>query len=451
MRTFKYSLLGLSSALIFFACGDDVTKVTEVTNSGLEVVASADSLGKCTEEILGEMKFAQKENAVYVCTDSSWKNISAVENVACFVESLKDSSGYKIVCGGDSVGVVLNGKNGKKGEAGAEGKSCTVELLSDNSAYKVVCDGDSVGTIRDGLAGEGCTITDNGDGSVMQGCGSDTVNLYKAFCGGNVYDPDSSFCFDDSVVTLCGGKSYDLSVSFCYGDSVVALCSGKTYAPSSQECFENKLFETITDVRDGQKYRIVTIGDQTWMAQNLNYAYMPDTSSFCYDNDSANCKKYGRLYTWSAAMDSAARFSDNGKDCGYGKKCSPADTVRGACPVGWHLPEWMEWSNLVNFIAEKTGDYDSIPNALTSTSGWDDDLFGESCNGSDTFGFGVFPAGWRKLNGEDYELVRSYGGFWLFNKIDDSVVSVPIFSCGTLSHYSWFKNTSAISVRCVKD
>ncbi len=58
-------------ALGFNACGDDVTKVTEVTNPGIEVVDSADSLGKCTEERSGEMKFVSKENAVYVCADSS--------------------------------------------------------------------------------------------------------------------------------------------------------------------------------------------------------------------------------------------------------------------------------------------------------------------------------------------------------------------------------------------
>lgn len=50
------------SVLILSACGDDVTKVTQET-SGLEIVASADSLGKCTAELSGEMKFASNENA----------------------------------------------------------------------------------------------------------------------------------------------------------------------------------------------------------------------------------------------------------------------------------------------------------------------------------------------------------------------------------------------------
>ena len=54
------------------------------------------------------------------------------------------------------------------------------------------------------------------------------------------------------------------------------------------------------DARDGQIYKTVKIGNQVWMAQNLNYAYLQptselDSSSFCYEDSPENCKKYGRL------------------------------------------------------------------------------------------------------------------------------------------------------------
>ncbi len=106
----------------------------------------------------------------------------------------------------------------------------------------------------------------------------------------------------------------------------------------------------VTDARDGQRYRTVEIGTQTWMAENLNYNYNEGTArSYCYDDDPANCEKYGRLYTWSAAMDSAAVFSESGKDCGYGPTCSVSGNVRGVCPEGWHLPSNEEWNTIANY------------------------------------------------------------------------------------------------------
>ena len=114
-------------------------------------------------------------------------------------------------------------------------------------------------------------------------------------------------------------------------------------------------FGTMTDERDGLTYKTVTINSQTWMAENLNYAYLQptsflDSSSWCYGDNSENCEKYGRLYLWSAAMDSAALFSEDGAECGYfsagetWRRCPNGDEkVQGICPEGWHLPTYDEY------------------------------------------------------------------------------------------------------------
>ena len=96
---------------------------------------------------------------------------------------------------------------------------------------------------------------------------------------------------------------------------------------------------TIIDSRDGRQYKIVRIGKQTWMAENLKFNTRP---SFCYQGSDANCQKYGRMYPWHVAMKlppQKAYDNDNVKD--YVK-----DVHQGICPTGWHIPSVAEFDTL---------------------------------------------------------------------------------------------------------
>jgi uncharacterized protein (TIGR02145 family) len=150
---------------------------------------------------------------------------------------------------------------------------------------------------------------------------------------------------------------------------------------------------SFTDSRDGKVYSTTTIGNQTWMAENLNYE--STSGSYCYDDAPANCDTYGRLYTWAAAMGGAASSS------------TTPSGVQGVCPDGWHLPsddEWETLSNYVIFNSAGTSASDIGP-FLKSTTGWNTYA---GITSDDAFGFSGIGGGSRSLQWE----LRLYWPIW---------------------------------------
>ena len=222
--------------------------------------------------------------------------------------------------------------------------------------------------------------------------------------------------------------------------------------PQSSSSMTRVSTSTMTDSRDGRTYKTIIIGSQMWMAQNLNYAYTgvpynygsytSDSTSWCYGNEASNCTKYGRLYTWAAAMDSVGTWSANGKGCGYYKTCSPIEIVRGVCPEGWHLPTQGEWNALFNAVGGRS----TAGKMLKSTSGWSN-----SGNGTDSYGFSALPAGNRYDDGnyddEDYD-----ANFWSSTEKDSSYVYTMglYYSSGSVSLEKTLIKNMGVSVRCLK-
>ena len=211
---------------------------------------------------------------------------------------------------------------------------------------------------------------------------------------------------------------------------------------------------TLKDFRDGRVYKTTVIGDQTWMAENLNYDYHlltgpldADTSSFCYSNKADICATDGRLYVWSAAMDSAAIFSNDGKGCGFGKTCSIGSRVRGVCPDGWHLPSKSEWNTLL----DKIGGSSSAALKLKKITGWND-----SGNGTDDFGFSVLPTGYREVGSDDDRIFINRGNrtqFWTTTEDDSDHANYVFFTKVSDGVTIGANNPKKMgfAVRCVKD
>lgn len=244
---------------------------------------------------------------------------------------------------------------------------------------------------------------------------------------------------DDNMYNYWSNKNYAHSVRCLRGSS-----------PTSSSSVS---YGTLTDLRDNQTYKTVTIGTQTWMAENLNYD-PGDVSSMgyyawsgCYGNKADSCSKYGRLYTWEVAMNDAS--------CAYtcGVSLNPTIPVQGVCPSGWHLPSHREFEELINFIDPSFG-YNHTSAASSSTagkylkakSGWN-----SSGNGTDIFGFSALPSGDRYGYG-DFDDAGIYADFWSSGEGSSNYAFVlPLSYDSEGACLGWGLKNAAKSVRCLKD
>ncbi|MDR2594196.1 MAG: WG repeat-containing protein [Fibromonadaceae bacterium] len=184
--------------------------------------------------------------------------------------------------------------------------------------------------------------------------------------------------------------------------------------------------KSFTDSRDGIVYKAVTIGNQTWMAQNLSYDAQ---GSKCYENQESNCLRYGRLYNWFAAVK--------------------------ACPSGWHLPSNSEWDALYRFVDGTNGTEspyksETAGKFLKAKNGWNDSE-GYLGNGTDDYGFAALPGGLGNSSGA-FSSVGNYGNWWSSSESDGS---------RAYNHFKSYKHNNAgweneaknklFSVRCVQD
>ena len=115
MKKQTFTAFTASLAFFFAACDDSVDSASQV---GMEIVSSEDDLPKCTKDNKGEQVFVEDEMSARVCIDGDWVSAAGGKDtvyleseLSCKTVELKDGSGLKIVCNGDSIGVVLNGKD----------------------------------------------------------------------------------------------------------------------------------------------------------------------------------------------------------------------------------------------------------------------------------------------------------------------------------------------------
>jgi uncharacterized protein (TIGR02145 family) len=195
----------------------------------------------------------------------------------------------------------------------------------------------------------------------------------------------------------------------------------------------------LVDSRNNREYQTVLIASKWWMAENLdvskfrNGEIIPQSktkeewkiagskkkATWCYYNfDSANGKKYGKLYNWYAVID-----------------------PRGLAPEGWHIPTDQEWTNLEDNLG---GSYDASKK-LKSSAGWNG-------TGNNSSGFNALPGGVYQFNA--FQFINEMGHWWTstVSTLDHSYSRyLQNWDGIVVRAYDSSKKDFGASVRCVKN
>jgi len=228
---------------------------------------------------------------------------------------------------------------------------------------------------------------------------------------GSKYDPSllSSSDKSSSSSSIAMSSSSDNSSSSANesSSSSVAMSSSSDNSSSSAEIpkcgtVEYDPKKEFCDSRKNDIYKWIKIGEQIWMAENLNY-----------DTTGSISSTYGRLYNWATAM--------------------------SACPSGWHIPDGTEWNTLITEV----GGFSNVNEKLKATSGWN----GSSGNGQDTYGFSAQPDGYYDGS------LKSVGntGMWWSSIEDDEDAYHLYISYYFNANYRKTGKSLLISVRCLQD
>ena len=170
------------------------------------------------------------------------------------------------------------------------------------------------------------------------------------------------------------------------------------------------MYGQYLDTRDGQVYRTVKIGSQTWMAQNLNYATPKST---CFKDDLGYCLIYGRLYYQEEALK--------------------------ACPEGWHLPSSDEWDELEEFAAADVGS-ENVGNSLKAVETWTREI------GWDQFGFSGLAS---RYFGNVHICGGEHGVYWTSEQYEYRCLLND--RSDLYSYWEAYSVDWGMSVRCIQD
>ena len=416
--------VAISTCVFFVACGGDSSSSEpsgeasqEESSSSSETPSipsyeSENDLPNCSKNREGEIVEVKDERKAYICEDGRWKfdhvildSVKTEDDLsACLAKNEGDSVWVK----DESAVFVCIDRKWEKQETEEDPENASIPTYESEDDLPN-CSKDRKGNLA--LVEDEAMLCNDGKwqdlGTAYET--SDSVpNCTKKREGKTVFILDEYLALvcndgkwkeDDEVEEIVvkpeaksssSGKSGGKSSS-SDKEEASSSSSGKKNA-SSSSAKSNVKTESFKDSRDGKTYKTVKIGDQVWFAENLNYN---DGHGLCPMKNAKNCEKYGRLYNFE---DPKTEGPNAGSD------------IASLCPDGWHLPDSLDWIELISYVSANNGD-EPVGVSLKSSTGWFSegdtvDIEGSgtfrgskdstrvgATRGTDRFGFSAFPAG----------------------------------------------------------
>jgi uncharacterized protein (TIGR02145 family) len=202
--------------------------------------------------------------------------------------------------------------------------------------------------------------------------------------------------------------------------------------------------DTLSDI-DGNVYYTITIGSQTWMAENLKTTKYNDNTAiplvtfdhawsslskpgYCWYNNDAEAYKEsdGALYNWFAVDTISNEF-------------------KNVCPAGWHVPDNAEWTVLSTFLGGE-----SVAGGKLKESGYNN-WQSPNTDATNESGFTALPGGGRYYDGR-FSSIGTIGGWWTSTEIlTTHARGRYLYNDHNLIYSGSGDKRDGFSVRCLKD
>ena len=438
------SVLALSFSLL--SCNDNSSSGPDKKeDGGIEV--------PCNAENEGEVVSPADSDKEYICKNSSWNVV--------------DSSRHCEDCKDETIAISSSSSNNNVMlSASDKSSSSIITSVSDESSSSVIASETKQSSSEQSTESSNSEVGDS----------SSSVETTEDESSSSEETEESSSSEETAMFLCDDGVTYVLDLANCETESSSSdnaeessssvengeLSSSETTTPSSSEKVEessssevpvessssevnaasssslNSIYDavnnTLTDLRDGQVYKTVTIGSQVWMAQNLNYLPKDTVGTFwagrsvCgggeYQSfEEGDCSEYGRLY--EKHINAYDGFNQN------------------ICPEGWNVPTKKQWDLLISSV----GGESVAGSALKSNekSYWSDD------NLLNEYKFSAIPSGYfSELVGFNRRHKEPLAVFTVHSLTSYEGNGIDISDTTDKIKYTVYGSTFSMAIRCIK-